>query len=150
MRKTKAEEREALAKIREILSGLGDDSYVGKAFECCVEQADENIRHEWMHSWKERYDITFRNLNAREADLAELTRQLNQKDDAIARLTDAKNQLSEEIGRMDGVIAQRDSSRQELLGRLADAKETADDLRQTIIELKAKLYDMMTREEVKG
>ncbi len=151
MGKTNAQEREALAKIREILEGFDpEDTYIGKAFEGCVEQADENIRHEWMHSWKERYDITFRNLNTREADFAELARQLNQKDDAIARLEDAKNQLSEEINRLIRTLDHKNAACTDLEGRLEEAKETADDLRQTILELKAKLYDMMTREEVSG
>lgn len=151
MGKTKAEEREALVKIGQILEDFSpEDTYIGKAFEGCVEQAEENLSIDWMMSYKDRYDNVSEQLHESEEARVELTKELNQKDDAIARLEDAKNQLSEEIGRMDEVIAQKDDNRQELRDKLAEAKETADGLKQTIIELKAKLYDMMTGEEVKG
>lgn len=152
MGKTKAEEREALVKIGQILEDFSpEDTYIGKAFEGCVEQADENLRNDWMMSYKDRYDRVSEQFHAANARIMDVTRQLNQKDDAIARLTDAKNQLSEEIGRLDGVIAQRDNNRQELLGKLSDAKEEVEDLKLTVVRLKAKLYDMMTAgEEVKG
>ena len=56
MGKTNAQEREALAKIREILEGFDpEDTYIGKAFEGCIEQAEENICNDWMLSWKGRY-----------------------------------------------------------------------------------------------
>ena len=117
MGKTKAEEREALMKIREILEDFSpEDTYIGKAFEGCVEQAEENLGCDWMMSYKVRYDNVSEQLHAANVRIAELAKQLNQKDDAIARLEDANNQLSEEIGRLDGVIAQSDSDRQELLG----------------------------------
>ena len=151
MGKTKAEEREALAKIREILEGFGpEDTYIGKAFEGCVEQADENLSSDFMMSYKGRYDNVSEQLHAANVRIIELTKTLNQKDDAIARLEDAKNQLSEEINRLIRTLDQKNAACTDLESRLAEAKETADDLRQTILELKAKLYDMMTREEVKG
>ena len=165
MGKTKAEEREALTKIREILSGLGDDSYVGKAFEGCVEQADENIRNDWMLSWKGQYlDEQAENCKYAEK-VGELTRQLNQKDDTIARLEDAKNQLSEEIDGLtlakrdlEARIAQMEADYKALQINHEELKQTRAhtvaqelvDLRQTVLELKAKLYDMMTGEEVSG
>ena len=65
---------------------------------------------------------------------------LNRKDDAIARLEDAKNQLGKDL---EGVKA----AYVDLEFKLERAKETADGLKQTILELKAKLYDMMTGKE---
>ena len=151
MGKTKAEEREALVKIGQILEGFDpEDTYIGKAFEGCVEQADENLSSDFMMSYKGRYDNVSEQLHAANVRIIELTKTLNQKDDAIARLEDAKNQLSEEINRLIRTLDHKDASYTDLEGRLEEAKETADDLRQTILELKAKLYDMMTREEVKG
>lgn len=141
MGKTKAEEREALRKIREILEDFSpEDTYIGKAFEGCIEQAEENIRSDWMLSWKDRY-LEEQLKNCRLSDKVEaLTKTLNQKDDAIARLMDAKNQLSKELEEVKAAHAKLDF-------KLARVKETADGLKQTILELKAKLYDMMTREE---
>lgn len=145
MEKTKKEEYEALRKIREILEGFDpEETYIGKAFEGCVEQADENLRSDWMLSWKGRY-LDEQLKNCRLSDKVEaLTKQLNQKDDAIARLTDANGQFSKEID-------QKDAECLDLRGKVWEAETLIRDLRQTIIELKAKLYDMMTAgEEVKG
>lgn len=165
MGKTNAQEREALAKIREILEDFSPkDTYIGKAFEGCVEQAEENIRNDWMLSFRSRYEGRDRDVARLKEKLAEastklceseearvdLTEALNQKDDAIARLEDAKNQRSEEIDRLIQALDYKDAAYTDLEGRLEREKETADDLRQTILELKAKLYDMMVREEVKA
>lgn len=151
MGKTKAEEYEALSQIRGILKDFDpEETYIGKAFEGCVEQAEENIVSDFMMSYKVRYlDEQANNcklsdrLSASEEYRVELTMELNQKDDAIARLEDANNQFSKEID-------QRDAECLDLRGKVWEAEALISDLRQTIIELKAKLYDMMTREEVKG
>lgn len=133
MRKTNEQEREALWKIEDILEDFDpEETYIGKAFESCVELARANIVNGGMESWKDHY-LEEQLKNCRLSGKVEaLTKTLNQKDDAIARLEDAKNQLSKE------------------LEEVKAAQETADDLRQTILELKAKLYDMMTGEEVSG
>lgn len=144
MGKTNAQEREALAKIREILEGFDpEDTYIGKAFEGCIEQAEENICNDWMMSYKGRYDNVSEQLHAANVRIIELTKTLNQKDDAIVRLMDAKKQLSGELEEVKAAYV-------DLEFKLERAKETADDLRQTILELKAKLYDMMTGEEMSG
>ena len=54
---TKQQEREALAKIRKIVEGLGADSYVATAFEGCFEIAEENIENDFACSMKQRYDM---------------------------------------------------------------------------------------------
>lgn len=94
-------------------------------------------------SYKGRYDNVSEQLHAANVRIIELTKTLNQKDDAIARLEDAKNQLSKELEEVKAAYAK-------LEFKLERAKETADGLKQTILELKAKLYDMMTGEEVSG
>ena len=49
---SKEEERKALEKIRQIVEGLGPDSYVAAAFDGCFEMAEENIANDWGCSWK--------------------------------------------------------------------------------------------------
>lgn len=151
MIKTNAQEREALAKIREILEDFSpEDTYVGKAFEGCVEQAEENIRNDWMLSWKHRYEAKANSVEGLLNANTELKRTLNQRDDTIARL----NAMNEDAGReMSSMTDERIKLRREgseLRCKLAEATKTSDGLKQTILELKAKLYDMMTAgEEVK-
>ena len=112
MGKTKTEEYDALIRIRGILKDFDpEDTYIGKAFEGCVEQAEENICNDWMLSWKAKYESRDRDAAKLDENLTEvtkklreseearvdLTKELSQKDDAIARLEDAKNQLESQI-----------------------------------------------------
>ena len=179
MGKTKAEEYEALSLIRGILKDFSpEDTYIGKAFEGCVEQAKENLNNDWMLSFRSRYEnrdrdaakldeiLTKTTNKLRESEEArvDLTKELNQKDDTIARLEDAKNQLeSQTVGEAlirrdyEARIGQMESDYKALQisyeGLKAAKKQEAaaeiSDLRQTIIELKAELYDLMvSRKEV--
>jgi len=151
MGKTKKEEYEALDRIRGILKDFDpEETYVGKVFEGCIEQAEENLRNDWMLSWKGRY-LDEQLKNYRLSDKVEaLMKTLNQKDDAIARYVGVVQGKDREISRLNGVINNKDAAYTDLEGRLEEAQRQIGDLRQTILELKAKLYDMMTREEVKG
>lgn len=164
MGKTKAEEYEALSQIRGILEDFSpEETYVGKAFDGCVELAEENIRNDWLYSWKGRYlDEQLKNL--RLSDKVEaLTKTLNRKEDAIARLEDAKNQLESQtvgdaltrrdyearIGQMESDYKALQISYEGLkAAKKQEAAAEISDLRQTILELKAKLYDMTAGEEV--
>lgn len=196
MEKTKAEGYEALRKIKEILKDFDpEDSYIGKAFEGCVEQAEENLRYDGKLSWKAQYESKDRevtrlaeklaevNKRLRESEVArvDLTKELSQKDDTIARLEEVTDKLHEseehrvdlvtelnqkddaiaryvdvvqgkdrEISRLNGVINNKDAAYTDLEGRLEEAQGQISDHKQTILELKAKLYDMMTKEEVKA
>lgn len=51
---TKAQERNALEKIKKIVEDLGKNSYVGTAFEGCFEIAEENIDNDFACSMKQR------------------------------------------------------------------------------------------------
>lgn len=51
---TKEQERKALEKIRKIVEELGENSYVGMAFEGCFEIAEENIESDFGCSMKQR------------------------------------------------------------------------------------------------
>lgn len=146
--KTNAQEREALQKIKEILEGFDpEETYVGKAFEGCVEQAEENLRSDWMLSWKSRY-LDEQLKNCRLSDKVEaLTKTLNQKEDAIARYVDVVQGKDREISRLAGMFGEKAAAYKDLEGKLEEAQSQISDLRQTVLELKAKLYDMMTGEE---
>ena len=160
MRKTKAEEYEALNLIRGILKDFDpNETYVGKAFEGCVEQAKQNIDNDWMFSFRSRYENRDRDaakldeiltkttdkLRKSEEARVDLVKELNQKDDTIARYIDVVQGKDREISRLNGVINNKDAAYTDLEGRLEEAQ---NDTRQTIIELKAKLYDIMTKEEL--
>lgn len=53
---TKEQEKQALDKIRKIVDGLGENSYIGTAFEGCFDIAEENICNDWACSMKQRVE----------------------------------------------------------------------------------------------
>lgn len=54
MSATKEQERKALEQIKKIVEGLGNNSYIGMAFEGCFEIAEENIANDSGCSMKQR------------------------------------------------------------------------------------------------
>ena len=152
MRKTKAEEYEALNLIRGILKDFDpNETYVGKAFEGCVELAKENIDNDWLYSWKGRYlDEQAKNcklsdkLSASEEHRVKLVNQLNQKDDAIARYIDVVQGKDREISRLKVV---RDETYKDLEDKLEEEHQKLEKSQAEILRLKAKLYDVITAGE---
>lgn len=161
---TKNQERKALVQIRTIVADLGEDSYIGKAFEGCYEMATDNIDNDFWDSWKERAK-----LNESEAH----------KWMGIAEKAEAENKLIKQAAKQAQDIAVEERKRAEEWKESAEKAEslynttqqTADSwcakyheandiaitnwnkfreqedkveaLEQEIIKLKAKLYDMM-------
>ena len=54
---TKAQERETLEKIKEMIAELGPQSYLATAFEGCFEDAEQNIEDDAAYSMKARLEI---------------------------------------------------------------------------------------------
>ena len=70
MTATKEQEREALAKIKNIVEEVGGaDSYIGMAFEGCFELAEENINEDGGYSWQSKYQSVCEELNTVKAEL---------------------------------------------------------------------------------
>lgn len=57
---TKEQERQAIAKIRRIVEGLGENSYIGFAMDGVLEVAEQNIEDDAAYSMKERMEIAER------------------------------------------------------------------------------------------
>ena len=140
---TKNQERKALVQIRTIVADLGEDSYIGKAFEGCYEMATDNIDNDFWDSWKERAK-----LNESEAH----------KWMGIAEKAKAENKLIKQAAKQAQDIAVEERKRAEewkesaekIKANWSEAQRQANDLQdkvleleQQIIQLKAKLYDMM-------
>ena len=68
---TKEQEREALKKIRKIVEGLGEESYLRFAFEGCFEKAEENIENDMACSYKQVADSLEYKVEELEKDLKE-------------------------------------------------------------------------------
>ena len=148
---TKAEERKALEEIRRIVASLGNDSYLAMAFDGCFEMAESNIENDFANNPKKSIENLQRDLraanakikNADEAYEIVLKREQAEKKSWDAEEKEYKNRISESI-----------SEKFKLLNEATELKKNYDALREKVealelenMKLKAKLYDLMVKEE---
>lgn len=147
---TKQQERDALAKIRQIVDTLGPESYLAIAFEGCFDLAAENIENDWGCSMADRVRRAEKRAAELEDKLAESVKDYEaahaaahavaeEKDAEIAEL---KAQLTkmQETARWNGQRCDEEATAAGEAQRRAEAAEAE------VIRLKAKLYDYMTKE----
>ena len=147
MMATKVEERKALEQIRKIVAGLGEESYIGRAFEGCFEMAEENINCDFWNSPKECLQ-TARNNAESERMMADCQRK--QVMDLKAELELAKETCRKEADRANEWIAkynEMSKANTTNWNDLVAAENKVADLEDEIIHLKAKLFDMMMAAE---
>ena len=140
---SKAEEREALKKIRAIVEKLGSDSYVATAFEGCFEIAEQNIDDDSALSYKGRCECL-------EDEIAEYKAELKKIESESEELVKEAKQFREAY---EQAVKNREISVNncyELNDRLYEAKAENGELKaeivtlkNKIIELKAQLFDLM-------
>lgn len=85
---TKEQELAALNKIRKIVDSLGENSYVGTAFEGCFDVAEENIRNDFFCSMKQRAESAERReeaLSVKSEKLAQELRACKQENERLAK-----------------------------------------------------------------
>lgn len=83
---TKEQELKALTQIKKIVDGLGEDSYIGTAFDGCFEIAETNIDNDWACSMKQRAESAEKKIEMHKADTANLLKAIAEKDRMIERL----------------------------------------------------------------
>lgn len=86
---TKQQERDALAKIREMVEELGPDSYLRTAFAGCFEIAEQNIEFDFADSMKGR-------VEAAEKTIAELKDKLESSEKDWEAAHEAAHQIAEQ------------------------------------------------------
>lgn len=91
---TKAQEREALQKIQKIIAGLGENSYIGTAFDGCFNIAEQNIEYDAAFSMKGELEIARRDIEAKTEAIEEaekkLARQAKNHEDDARRFSEQK------------------------------------------------------------
>lgn len=152
---TKDQEREALEKIKAILDTLGLDSYVGTAFEGCLEIAEENIENDFAFSMKQRVEAAVVENSRLKERVKELEDKLAESEKDYEAAHAAAHLVADE---KDAEIQRLKTQVQELSEKLASAEEALKDANEEagsaearsgeaqaeIVRLKAKLYDYMT------
>lgn len=147
---SKEQERKALEQIKKILKGLGDNpdnSYVCRAFDGCVEDAESNIENDFGDSYKSRYEYRKADCEMYEKELEKATeraKEAERKQQMAEGLLETKTEeadkwfsrYNEEKVRADAAVLDTQDAAAGLQS-IIEAKELE------IIKLKAKLYDMM-------
>lgn len=101
---TKQQERDTLAKIRDMVAELGPQSYIKTAFKGSFEDAEQNIEDDAAYSWYDRAELAEEKVKKLEGRVKELeggVEELIQKDEerkaAIERLEAERDELKKRI-----------------------------------------------------
>lgn len=152
---TKDQERKALEQIKKIVASLGEDSYIGTAFEGCFEIAAENIENDFACSMKQRKEAAEAAEDSLREKVATLTKQVEAHKNA-RELAEQTMRLESEranslVEKLQNYKKAADEANQEFAitnGKLEILRAETDAerkrMQEEIIHLKAKLYDLMT------
>ena len=154
---SKAQERKALEQIKNIVLGLGADSYIGTAFEGCFEIAESNIDNDFACSMKERAEQAEHELKCmqkkcedQKTEISRLEIWINEWSEKYGKLKDERDKLQKELDEANEEITDLDARLAIAENELDEADEfkgtKVAELEQEIIKLKAKLYDLMVKE----
>ena len=143
---TKEQERKALEQIRKIVAGLGEDSYIGTAFEGCFEIAEENIENDFACSLKQRLEVSETENRGLKKSCDEFKRERDEvaeENERLRALNFANNNTFDVLEEND---RRKDEALQDARAEIEAQKERAEKAEAEIIQLKAKLYDFMIKE----
>ena len=139
---TKQQERDTLEKIRKMVEQLGPDSYLATTFEGCFDLAAENIDNDWACSMADRARNAERHVAELEDKLSESVKDYEAAHaaaPAVAETAKLKDQLKQiqETARWNGQRCDEEATAAGEAQRRAEAAEAE------VIQLKAKLYDLL-------
>ncbi len=142
---SKDEERKALDQIKKIISSLGPDSYIGAAIDNTVlELAADNIGNDFLITTTGKLEDAAAKLEEARKELREVRKE---RDDLKTERDIITGRLEESERKAVGLRTTCEDIRtrnHELLEELTAAQKERDQMKQEIITLKAKLYDLMT------
>lgn len=151
---TKEQERKVLAQIKKLVDELGEDSYIGTAFEGCWLIAHDNIENDWACSMKQRAESAEKKLGELgrkyDEDMARMracTEHLEKsRDDAQAKAAGNFQEAvkhAEHERELETEIAQKCDEMVALRSDKAELEEMLKEKDLEIIKLKARLFDLM-------
>lgn len=144
---TKAQERAALEKIRKIVDGLGEESYIGHAMDGVFEDAEQNIENDFWNSYRNRYEYMNVQYEKAEDDLVkanERAKEAERRQKMAEGLLQTKTEEAEHwFNLYNTVKTNADTAKLEAHNSAAELQRKVEEQELEIIKLKAKLYDMM-------
>lgn len=143
---TKDQERKALEQIKKIIDGLGADSYVSAAMEGVYDLAMDNIGNDFCISFPEKIERLEKEIAEYKQANAENMAKAAEAERVAEQARAYADEQTKEIGRLAGALRASD----EELARLevendSQGAQIGEQARE-IVELKARLYDLMTAE----
>ena len=142
---TKQQERKALAQIIEIVEGLGENSYIGTAFDGCFEIAKDNIENDFACSMKGAKENVEKQLaeakdtiQCRENELADKEKEIHDLRKSVETLVKMKDELLERLHEAEQTGSKIIDERSALSVKCAQQEDE-------ILHLKARLYDLLCK-----
>lgn len=96
---TKEQERQAIQKIRKIVEGMGENSYLATAMEGVLETAEENIEYDAAFSLKGRAEVAEKEASELKKENEELRKALKEQQERAAKLESRCNEAYLELQR---------------------------------------------------
>ena len=151
---SKEQERKALDQIKKILKGLGDNpdnSYVCRAFDGCVEDAESNIENDFADSYKSRYEYrkaVCERLEKEVDKVDERAKEAERKQKMAEGLLQTKTEEADKwFNLYNTVKTKADTDKLEAQNGAVELQRKVEEQELEIIKLKAKLYDMMVADK---
>lgn len=94
---TKDQERQAIEKIRKIVEGLGENSYVGFTMEGVLELAKDNIREDTACSMKKRAEIAWERADKAEKGNKDLKKEVEDLKKTVEKRGATISELNTEL-----------------------------------------------------
>ena len=153
---TKDEEMKALRKIRDIVEGLGSDSYLAISTEGFWSMAETNILDDTGNSvaqYRKCWEVTISENRELEKKIKELQDKNAKLEEAIkAAELDRKNILDHKFKEAQGYqeqIAVAHENVRRIQYEVCEKENETQKLKREIINLKAKIYDLTTAADKK-
>lgn len=96
---TKEQERQAIQKIRKIVEGMGENSYLATAMEGVLETAEENIEYDAAFSLKGRAEVAEKEASKLKKENEELRETLKNAEEQVERLESRCSEAYSELQR---------------------------------------------------
>jgi chromosome segregation ATPase len=143
---SKDQERKALEQIRKIVAALGEESYIGKAFEGCFEIASDNIDNDFWNSYKDTIAGLRKTIDDKRNELFMVDEELNEMRKRAEFAESQFNMTQKTADNWCAKYHEAADSAKENWNKFREQEDKVEALELELVKLKAKLYDMMVGE----
>jgi chromosome segregation ATPase len=140
---SKDQERKALEQIRKIVAALGEESYIGKAFEGCFEIASDNIDNDFWNSYKDTIAGLRKTIDDKRNELFMVDEELNEMRNRAEFAESQFNITQKTADNWCAKYHEAADSAKENWNKFREQEDKVEALELELVKLKAKLYDMM-------